>query len=119
MTTTRLRSSYGALLLETNGDGWCRCTLEQGPAARYLGAETHANIATGLSRALDETFDGTGLHWVLSLAEAHHVLYAGRVGAELRLSWEDASSSPTRIVGTVTLSASERASWRDALARRA
>lgn len=112
----------GRLIIEfdTNVLGWSRCYLLTDKKI-YLGAESTAYIVTRLLDLLREEsvelpyeYHGEKVRWIMSLAEAHHCLYATAAGHEQKLLWQDAHSGPSH-VATFALSPRQRLEWRDKL----
>jgi hypothetical protein len=100
--------------------GWSRCVLLVDNAQpRFLGAENLANIATRLVAHLAGAGPAAGriagqpVWWVLSLAEAHHSLYAYLDGAQRVLVWEDGDGRP--LTSVLRLSETRYQQWREQL----
>ena len=84
---------------------------------RYLGAEVVGVILLRLLNALTGThsfnaqeWNGQQVHWVFSLAEAHHVLYMAEEGSDRILLWQDAGNG-TDVICTMRLSAEQCQAW--------
>jgi len=106
------------LRLVDEGTQWCQCwLLTENLAPRFLGADSTKVI---LSRLLDglagaiprpgSEWLGREVFWILSLAEAHHVLYVAREGADTLLLWQDAGTG-TEAVSVMRLSPAQREEW--------
>lgn len=106
--------------IDTSNVGWCKCWLTKGEKVVYLGAESlkylKEHLLSGLDDKKKETIgklEGLDVSWVLSLAEAHHVLYVS-VYQDKTLIWQAANSvgMPTYIM---RLSKDQLLQWRSQL----
>ena len=107
--------------IDITDPSWCKCWLTKGDNVVYLGAESlkylKAHLISGLA---DDTKKSSGrledlnVSWVLSLAEAHHVLYVSIDAVDKILIWQDAHSSvgPTYLM---RLSEDRLSQWRSQL----
>lgn len=126
-TSTRklvLPAANNSLIIETNGDDWAECFLS-GVERIYLGADDLSVILTCLRDTLsnqemptepaDGEIEGFPVAWRLSLAEAHHVLYAALSGEDHLLFWQNSRQSPVTIVGVMRLTPEHREQWEQQL----
>ena len=128
-TSVTLSGKGGSIIFQfaVNELGWSRCFFMTAEGqTMYLGAESQSYLVKRLLEGLSDhpasgtsdDVEGVPVRWILSLAEAHHVLYAAVRGPEdLCLFWIDAHTAPTRIVATIDISPRQRAEWREELER--
>jgi len=126
MNTLSLSADSSSLVIETSDNGWAKCYLVAEERI-YLGADDFSIITSRLSKALEQRgvpaakvageIEGTPVAWILSLAEAHHVLYTGASGSGCLLFWQDARTSPVSIAGVMCLSSVMRQQWVETLGR--
>lgn len=119
-----LPAESNSLVIETNADGWARCFLADRERT-YLGAEDFSVIATRLQEGLRRRnalaggaageLQGLPVAWLLSLSEAHHVLYMAASGSNRLLFWQNADQSPVLLAGVMRLSPEQRVQWQETL----
>ena len=75
---------------------WCKCWVRDGTSRIYLGAESFKYIRSHLLHRLADKPDkiagklnGKEVYWILSLAEAHHVLYFANNDKDKILFWQN------------------------------
>jgi hypothetical protein len=114
-----LEGEGGALRLETDARGWTDCFLVAGGGETYLGGDTRARLVPRLLAGLDPLagppigrLAGHDVHWVLTLSEAHHTLYAADENGARLLIWQ---APDTAVAGTISLSPARQAEWRSRL----
>lgn len=115
-----LPAESNALVIETSEDNWAKCFLS-GTERIYLGADDLSIILTHLRDALsnqnvlnspvDGEMEGLPVVWLLSLAEAHHVLYGAVSGKDFLLFWQNARQSPVTIAGVMRLTPKCQRQW--------
>ena len=108
----------GCIRLFVDRNEWCRCQLVA-DGVTDLGAETLTYIVSHLLEALDRTnwqkigyISNCPVRWVLSLAEAHCILYAAESDSDLILIWQ---GKDEHVIGNLRLSAEQCRQWRNTL----
>jgi hypothetical protein len=99
----------------TNLD-WVKCSLiDKDDSNIYLGAESTKYIKTHFLSALKNELNsssgkinGISYSWVLSLAEAHHVLYVSKDGDGMLFLWQDKNA---KTICTFRLSKDQCQEW--------
>ena len=92
----RLRADTQQIEIDITDPGWCKCWLHDREKRIYLGAESFRYIQSHLLHGLESkpdkiagTLNGKEVYWILSLAEAHHVLYFANNSEDKVLFWEN------------------------------
>jgi len=87
--------NYNIQIDVTNSD-WVKCSLIDKGKTIYLGAESARYLKDHFLSALKNILNGSSgeingkpYSWVLSLAEAHHVLYMSTEEEDKLLLWQD------------------------------
>lgn len=90
-----LSDNYNIQIDITNLD-WVKCSLIESDKSIYLGAESAKYLKDHFLLALKNELNGTSgtinqkpYSWVLSLAEAHHVLYMSTDKEDKLFLWQD------------------------------
>jgi hypothetical protein len=112
----KLVASETELTLRSDKDGWCEVDLFFGGRTVRLGADQQQLVierfASGLERELKGdvagVINGMDVVWVLSLSEEHGTIFAAGDGERRVIFFQEASGS---LLGTVVLSAEDRARW--------
>jgi len=118
-TLIQLCTSEYCIQIDAIEEDWCSCRLFKGEAVIYLGANTlkylKDHLLSGLDDGAKETraeLLGHKVSWVLTLAEAHHILYVANDGMEKVLLWQDRYGE---IVAIIRLSHDQCLQWRSQL----
>src|SRR6266496_6524197 len=96
----RLCTSEYCFEIDTANARWCQCWLTKGENAIYLGAESLLYLKEHLLSGLDDNpkesmgrLEDMSVSWILSLAEAHYVLYVSMNTEDKTLIWQNAQSA--------------------------
>lgn len=94
---------------------WVKCSLIDNDKAIYLGAEHGKYLKDHLLLALESKLqkvggeiNGVAYSWVLSLAEAHHVLYMSKNEEHKLFLWQDKDA---KTVCIIRLSKDQHQQW--------
>lgn len=115
----QLCASEDCIYVDTTDSRWCKCWLIKGEEIVFLGAESLKYVMDHLLSGLDNNSKktvgnllGYDVWWVLSLAEAHHTLYAAMANEDRILLWQDKNAN---VISTVRLSQIQYLLWHDQL----
>jgi hypothetical protein len=114
-----LCASEYCIEIDITDPGWCRCWLTKGEEIIFLGAESLKYVRDHLLSGLDNNSKKTAgnllgydVRWVLSLAEAHHVLYTAMDNEDRILLWQDKNAN---VICLIRVSQTQYLQWHNKL----
>lgn len=120
VTWLSLASANLEVVAYDKSPNWWEVEIRVDGVSHTLGADAPSIVLTGLRKAVARglpgpvagTLGGLPVAWVVTLSEMHGSVYVSEAGAKRTVFFQDQHA---QLIGTVTLTQSERAAWQQKL----